>query len=127
MPTATGANPATFSLTFKQNADWVGTFGITDADGDPIDLTGATVTIYVWERPDDDEPGSPTLTYTSADGDITLVEADGEWTWTIPRADLDTLSYGGIYQIYVTYADDTQDRTHQGTYALAKHGSLCDV
>lgn len=127
MPTATGATPAVYALTFIQNADWSGTFGVTDADGEALDLTDCSVIAYVWERPDDDEPATPTLTYSSDAGDIAIAEVDGEWTWTIPKADLDGLTAGGIYQIYLVYPDATQDRTHQGHYALSKHGSLCDV
>ena len=125
MPTATGSTPANFELTFVQNADWSGVFSVTDAAGENVDLTDCSVTAYVWARPVDTDPDAPTFTYTSDAGYITIDDTDNEWTWEIAKEDFDSLTTGGIFQVYLTYSDGSQDRTHEGTFALKKHGSLC--
>lgn len=75
----------------------------TDADGDPVDLTGATLT----GRLRDLETG----TTTDLDGDLDIVTAaSGIFDWTYGSDDVGTAG-DYVVQFTATYGDATADRT----------------
>jgi hypothetical protein len=71
---------------------------IDDDTGDPVDLTGATITFELREKSDDQQYNAPawpgvTLSATTANGKITLVDTGTFQVW-FPLADMQTLSPG---------------------------------
>jgi hypothetical protein len=68
-----------------------------DADGDAVDLTGATVTVRIRDR--------STYTTTATGGTVTLTTAaSGIFTWTPGAADVAT---AGVYDVQFSAAYST--------------------
>ena len=100
----------------SNSADWVETLELTsEDDGTPIDLTGCTITLQVWQQTTRG-PGSvyagayygipsnssPVLEATTANGKIT-VPAPGVIQWAFRVTELNALA-AGFYEVGMTIA-----------------------
>lgn len=106
--------PTYWSDTFRRGADYSEPFvlRVGGANGDPVDLTGATVTITVTPR--DSAPrvfrstdASPKVTHNGAGGTITFV---------LTEADTAGFPAGGHrFELRVAFADGTTNDYIDGT------------
>lgn len=106
---------ARLDFDLDQGASWVRSFAVLDDDGNPVDLTDATVVMQarVTLR-------SPTtlLDVSTASGHISVDGPGGIVSVSIPPAITSTINQSGLYSMVVTYASGEVERLMEGKLIL---------
>jgi hypothetical protein len=86
--------------TISNQADWLDSHYVYDEDtNDPIDLTGATITLKVASH-----PSNVLLTVSTTSGEITI-PTTGYFTWSIPATSMTTFC-AGTYRAQINIERD---------------------
>jgi hypothetical protein len=106
---------ATLNFIIEQGADWEEQLTFLNADGTPLDFTGATAEMHVRRKHDDDA----TLVELSTGTDtIVLGGTDGTIKLLLPAETTATLTRGGVYDCKIIWADGRISRQFRGTVQL---------
>lgn len=119
MSDANYSNAASLTLpAAKRDTTWGGAIlSWTDAAGDPVDLTGASILFQVRNKPG--REGRLELSLTSAAGKIDIAN-DGESATIEPvaAADMDLQPGVKYWEVRLTLADGTVDKSLYGTWEI---------
>lgn len=112
--------PASVDFWLYVGADFSEQVTLKDADGNPIDLTGATALMHVRR---DISDANPAITFSTADDTIVLGDAAGavrlkltavatKALYTNPGVDWDGEAW--VHDLLLTFPTPTTERTFQG-------------
>lgn len=105
--------------TVSNRADWADdAVLVDDATGDPIDLTGASIALYVTAQ---NTPDAAIITASTANGMITITGA-GAFGWTVPDEMMAPLC-AGTYSVFIRVTrGDAVDQLAAGDLSVIHGG-----
>lgn len=102
--------PGSYDITIQQGASFAQSFQFKDANGDPFDLTGYSVTAEVWEDGKRSKYADFTVSW--------LTQNEGEFVISLTAAQTHTIPSTGYYDILVTNPDGSSDYWVRGQAIL---------
>lgn len=106
---------AKWDLHMDQGETWVRNFAVQDADEEPLDITGASVTM---EARLSMRSTSTLFSVSTGGGEITLDGDDGVISVVIPSATTAQINQSGLYAIEITYSTGETERLLEGKLIL---------
>lgn len=104
-----------YAVTIEQGATWLETFTWTDANGDPVNLTGYTAVAMVKTT----YGGTTLLTASTASGTITLGGAAGTITINVPYATTGAIGgQTGVWDLELTSGGGVRTRLLEGPVTI---------
>lgn len=102
--------PGTYDITIQQGASFSQSFQFKDADNDPMNLTGYTVTAEVWEAEKRAKYADFTVAWSN--------QAEGTFVISLTAGQTHGIPQTGYYDILVTNPDGTSDYWLRGQAIL---------
>lgn len=102
--------PGSYDITIQQGATFNQSFQFKDANGDPLNMTGYTITAEVWEEGKRSKFADFTVSW--------ITQNQGEFQISLTAAQTHTIPETGYYDILVTNPDASSDYWLRGQAIL---------
>lgn len=102
--------PGSYDITIQQGATFSQSFQFKDANGDPLDMTGYSITAEVWEEEKRSKYADFTVAWITQNEGEFLISLTADQTHTIPQS--------GYWDILVSNPGGTSDYWVRGQAIL---------